>query len=455
MVRKTDHELPNRLPNRKRDIGRNLSNKDNTKYNKKHQPEGIHANHRYDGRIRYSGKEMGVSKHPSSSSSKLRQDKFRDPRKPVREHKRNDNKHGTRNKDLDWNKTRCNRKPDDLGSMDRLDPTYIPTQGKRRGNQLPEAEILDKPTSNDKNNARKDNRRTVNGNDTLCRRFELDVPRPEESGDGERTSVRDIYKIQSDPKPSKKENSHDDPNIEGDGELPRNSNTNKRKSNRECRELHPSRVKNISRLNEINESGNKSKDSPGNEKVFKQRTETSKQTHSYQTENNVPKLNRKICPTICSRSHVSPPNTTTKIGIGICPYSTSNAKKGFRKNSEHLQIQNHEHSNSSNNRNGKYHKRGTKKTNEVHEPPGKKTKRSFSKATSFQQQQPKQKGPASRVTDRYDDKIFEYDAAPISKEEHHERDLTTTSASEMKYIISVSSDPFCDASSFRSAQSCF
>ena len=84
MVRKTDLELPDRLPNWKRDIGRNLSNKDNTKYNKKHQPEGIHANHRYDGRIRHSGKELGVSKHPLSSSSKLRQEKFRNSRKHVR-----------------------------------------------------------------------------------------------------------------------------------------------------------------------------------------------------------------------------------------------------------------------------------------------------------------------------------------------------------------------------------
>ena len=280
MVRKTDPELPDRLPNWKRDIGRNLSNKDHTEYNKKHQPEGIHANHRHDCRIRYRGKELGVSKHPSSSSSKLRQNKFRNPRKHVREHKRNDNKHGTRNKDLNWNKARCNRKPDDLGPMDRLDPTHIPTQSKRRGNQVPEAEILDKPTSNDKNNARKDNRRTVNGNDTLCRRFKLDVPRPEEPGDGEQTSVRDIYKIQSDPKPSKKENSHDDLNTEGDGELPRNSNRNKRKSNRECRELHPSRVKNISRLNDFHESCNNSKDCPGDEKVLQPRPKTSQQTHS-------------------------------------------------------------------------------------------------------------------------------------------------------------------------------
>ena len=51
MVRKKDLELPGRLPIRKRDIGRDLSNKDNRKYNKKHQPEGIHVNHRYDGRI--------------------------------------------------------------------------------------------------------------------------------------------------------------------------------------------------------------------------------------------------------------------------------------------------------------------------------------------------------------------------------------------------------------------
>ena len=142
MVRKADLELPYRLPIRKRDIGRDLSNKDNTKYNKKHEPEGIHVNHRYDGRIPHSGKELGISNHPPSSSSKLRQDKLRNPRKHVREYKRNDNKHGTRNKDLNWNKARCNRKPGDLGPMDRLDPTHIPTQSKRRGNQVSKAEIF-------------------------------------------------------------------------------------------------------------------------------------------------------------------------------------------------------------------------------------------------------------------------------------------------------------------------
>ena len=181
-----------------------------------------------------------------------------------------------------------------------------------------------------------------------------------------------------------KRNCNDDTNTEGGGELSRNSNRNKRQSNRECGGFHPTRVKNISRLNDINKSCNNSKDRLGNEKVFKQRTEISKQTHTYQTENHIPKLYCKICFTLFSRRHVSPSNAATKIGIGIHSSPTSNAKKGFRKDSEHFQIQNHEHSNSSYNRNGKYYECGTKTTNEVYEPPDKETKRSLSKATDLQ-----------------------------------------------------------------------